>query len=395
MVITNAHIITPFRILYGSIRIRNGAIVEIVEDNLKPYSGEEHMDVGGNYLAPGFIDIHVHGGGGFDFMDNTEEAFIRITQTHAQYGTTAMLPTSLTSDTSELVRLLETYKSVLHNNLVHTRLLGIHLEGPYFAMNQRGAQDSRFIRNPDPQEYLPILENYAPYIARWSAAPELPGALEFGKAAQQAGIMVSIAHTDALYEDVVRSLESGFSLATHLYSGMSGMVRKNAYRYAGTIETCLLLDEIPVELIADGIHLPRPFLQLILKNKGTDKIVLVTDAMRASGTDATHSRLGSVWHGLDVIIEDNIAKLPDRSSFAGSVATADILIRTMVNVAGVGLADAVKMLTYNPAKLLGKESEIGSVGIGKKADIVVFDDNIQVQYTIIDGKVIYDSNKRS
>lgn len=390
MVIRNAKIITPYRLMHnGSVRIKDGLIQEVAEGEIDILAGEEAIDAQGNYLSPGFIDLHVHGGGGYDFMDADEQSFAGITDCHARYGTTAMMPTSLTSDADQMEKLLATYADFVRDGAKGVRLLGMHLEGPYFAMSQRGAQDPAFIRNPDETEYLPLLRKYGHLIARWSAAPELPGALAFGRTLIDFGIIPSLAHTDAVYEEILKGMESGFTLATHLYSGMSGMTRKNAYRYAGAIESCLLLDQITAELIADGIHLPEPFLKLIVKTKGTDRIILVTDAMRAAGTSLSESILGDSQHGIRVIIEQGVAKLPDRSSFAGSVATANQLVRTMVNVAGVSLIEAVQMITINPARIAKRDHEIGSIAVGKKADLVLFDEQIDVKLTMVEGTIIF------
>ncbi|MCW8313396.1 N-acetylglucosamine-6-phosphate deacetylase [Sphingobacterium sp. InxBP1] len=390
LTITNAKIIMPDHILEpGAVSIADGRIVNISDrPSMSRVSGEQ-LDAEGLYLAPGFIDIHVHGGGGADFMDSTVEAFLRIAETHIQYGTTAMLPTTLTSSTSDLIALFSTYEEAMRINDRGARFLGLHLEGPYFAMNQRGAQDPRYIRAPDPQEYEPILAQYHQLIARWSAAPELPGALEFGQKVRMYGILLALAHTDAIYEEILPAVDSGYRLATHLYSGMSGMTRRNAYRYAGTIESCLLLDAIDVEIIADGVHLPEPFLKLIHKVKGTSKTILITDAMRAAGMPAGDSILGSLKNGIEVIVEDGVAKLPDRSSFAGSVATADRLIRTMINQGGASLVEAVQMMTVNPARVLGRDHEIGSIAVGKTADLVLFDENIQIQSAFVSGEIRY------
>ncbi|MGJ1193430.1 N-acetylglucosamine-6-phosphate deacetylase [Sphingobacterium siyangense] len=391
--IKNAKLILPCgSIISGGILVKDGKINAVFRDEKINTDGDYVIiDAQGLYLSAGFIDIHVHGGGGFDFMDCDPEEYRHIANVHARYGTTSMLPTSLTSNAEHLKLLLETYSTLMKKEDFRSRFLGLHLEGPYFALNQRGAQDPKYIRDPDPKEYMPILKKYAPLIARWSAAPELEGALDFGRELLKYGVIPSLAHTDAVYADIVSGLDAGYKLATHLYSGMSGMFRKNAFRYAGAIESCLLLDEITAEIIADGIHLPEPFLKLIVKVKTVNRIVLVTDAMRAAGTNDTRSKLGDRKEGLDVIIEQDVAKLPDRSSFAGSVATADRLIRTMVNVAGVTLPEAVKMLTINPAKVIGVEGSLGSIEVGKIANIILFDQDITIKLTMVDGNIIYSS----
>ena len=385
--IFNGKIITPEKIIDGgSVMITGGTISSISENNMESGKAVE-IDAQGNYISPGFIDIHVHGGGGYDFMDGNQEAFLKIAETHARYGTTAMLPTTLTSTKAEILHILDVYEEANRHNTHGARFLGMHLEGPYFAMSQRGAQDPRYIRNPDPAEYRDILSKSS-CIKRWSAAPELEGAVEFGKYVKSKGVLPAIAHTDAIYEEVITAFESGYTLATHLYSAMSGVTRRNAFRYAGVIESAFLIDEMDVEIIADGLHLPAPLLKLVYKIKSANHTALITDAMRAAGTGVRESVLGNIDSGIRVIIEDGVAKLPDRSAFAGSIATADMLVRTMVYTAGVSLMDSVKMMTSTPARIMGISEKKGEIAVGKDADIVIFDKNIHVTMTMIGGKVI-------
>ncbi len=386
--IYNGKIITPFKIIEnGCVLIIGDTITEVSEKNIE-ISGAIEIDAKGKYVAPGFIDIHVHGGGGCDFMDATETAFLTIAETHARHGTTAMLPTTLTSTKELLLQTLDAFESANKKNVNGAQLLGMHLEGPYISMNQIGAQDPRFIRNPNPDEYKEILSKYS-CIKRWSAAPELKGAIEFGRYLKTKNILPAIAHTDAIYEEVFEAFNNGYTLITHLYSAMSGVTRRNAYRYAGVIESAYIIDEIDVEIIADGVHLPPPLLKLVYKIKGAERIALITDAMRAAGTNARESILGDVSNGLKVIIEDGVAKLPDRSAFAGSIATANRLVRTMITMADVSLIDAIKMITYTPARILNIADKKGSIEIDKDADIIIFDENINIETTIIKGKICY------
>src|SRR5258705_6607663 len=220
--------------------------------------------------------------------------------------------------------------------------------------------------------------------------PELKGAIEFGRYLKSKGILAALAHTDAVYEEALEAFENGYTLATHLYSAMSGVTRRNAFRYAGVIESAFLIDEMDVEIIADGIHLPSPLLKLVYKIKGADKIALITDAMRAAGMPPGESVLGNIDTGLKVIVEDGVAKLPDRSSFAGSVATADRLVRTMTQLADVPLTDAIRMITSTPARIMGVGSKKGSLVAGKDADLVIFDRDINIEMTLIKGRVVYD-----
>lgn len=385
--ISNGNVITPQGILEATDVLIEKNIIKAIDKNIQAVDAVK-IDATGFYVSPGFIDIHVHGGGGADFMDGTEEAFLQVAATHARYGTTAMLPTTLTSSKEELFNTIDVYKAANQNNKSGSKFLGLHLEGPYLSINQCGAQDPKYIRNPDPAEYKEVLA-YTDSIKRWSAAPELDGAIEFAKYLKEKNILVALAHTDAIYEEVLKGFENGYTLATHFYSAMSGVTRRNAFRYAGAVEAGYLIDEMDVEIIADGIHLPAPLLQLVYKIKGAERTALITDAMRAAGTDVKESTLGSLNNGLKVIVEDGVAKLPDRSSFAGSVATADRLVRNMVNMAGVSLEQAIKMMTETPARILQMENRIGSIQRGYAADIVLFDENINIQYTIVDGSIVY------
>src|SRR5690606_31088357 len=193
--ITNGKVITPFKIIpNGTVLVEDNKITAVSERDIA-VEDVEIIDAKGLYVSPGFIDIHVHGGGGHDFMDGEGDGFLKIAELHAQYGTTAMVPTTLTSETEQLIKTLDLYEQADKNNKKGAQFLGLHLEGPYFAMNQRGAQDPRYIRDPDPSEYREILQR-ADLIARWSAAPERSGAMEFGRYLREKGVLAAIAHTD-------------------------------------------------------------------------------------------------------------------------------------------------------------------------------------------------------
>lgn len=387
--IFNGNIITPNGILNnGCLLVEDGRILEVADRYIEA-EGFIGTDAEGQYVSPGFIDLHIHGGGGADFMDATPEAFITIASTHAQYGTTAMTPTTLTAEADGLFKALDAYASVKGSDYNGADLIGMHLEGPYFALNQRGAQDPRYIRNPNPEEYKHII-SYFPHIVRWSAAPELPGALDFGRYLLSKGILPAIAHTDALYDDVVNAVDAGYSLATHLYSSMTGVVRKNLRRHAGVVESVFLIDELDAEIIADGVHLPAALLKLVKKIKGTEHTALITDAMRAAGMPPGDTVLGPINGGLSVYSDGEVAMLHDRSSFAGSVATADRLVRNMINLADVSLTDAVKMITETPARIMNIADKKGSLQKGKDADIIFFNNDIQVTTTIVKGKKVFE-----
>jgi N-acetylglucosamine-6-phosphate deacetylase len=384
----NGKIITPQGLIEGGcILVSKGKIVEVSERDIE-FEGAVEIDAKGNYIAPGFIDIHVHGGGGHDFMDNTLEAFLGVAELHAQYGTTALMPTTLSCEKADLIETLDLYEKADSQNTQGAQFIGLHIEGPYFAMKQRGAQDPRYIRNPIVEEYTEIL-NHSKSIKRWSAAPELKGALEFGDYLKSKNVLAAIAHTDAIYEEALAAFEKGFTHATHFYSCMSSVSRRDAFRYAGVVEAAYLLDGMTVEIIADGIHLPPPLLKLVYKIKGANNTALITDAMRAAGMPPGMSILGSKKNGMAVIVEDNVAKLTDRSAFAGSVVTADRLVANMINLAEISLLDAVKMMSLTPARIMKLDGSKGSLVAGKDADIVVFDQNINIQLTVVNGRIVY------
>lgn len=389
LLIQHATLVLPDRVVPDAFLIINeGKIIFIGMGDYPSSLSDIVIDAQENYVAPGFIDIHSHGAGGYDFMDNTVEAYLGAAKMHATHGTTALYPTTLAGTNEELFATFKAYKKALKLNTTGSTFMGLHLEGPYFSYEQRGAQDPKYLRNPQPEEYNKIL-SACKDIRRWSIAPELPGALDFGRTLASLGILPSIAHTNATYEEVLDAYEAGFTHITHLYSCMSTVTRRNAFRYAGVVEAAWLVDGMTVELIADGVHLPKPLLQLAYKIKGPDKIALCTDSMRGAGMPDGPSILGSVNNGQHVIIEDGVAKLPDRTAFAGSVATTDRLVRTMVHLAEVPLVDAVRMMTLTPAKIMKIDETKGSIAIGKDADLVIFDENICIKNTIINGNVVY------
>jgi N-acetylglucosamine-6-phosphate deacetylase len=389
--IFNGRIITPYRLIpNGTIVVEGGKIAAVGKSNVE-VPGAVEIDAKGAIISPGFIDLHVHGGGGYSFLDGSVNAFLKVAEMHAQHGTTSMYPTALSGDIEELNKNLEIYELANNHNKKGAEFQGVFLEGPYYSMKQKGAQDPRYIRDPNPKEYKEILDRTS-VIKRWDSAPEREGALEFARYLQSKGILPSMGHTNAVYEEVLIAFENGYKLATHLYSGMAGVTRRDSFRFAGGVESAFLIDEMSVEVIADGKHLPASLLKLIYQRKGPDRIAMVTDSMRAAGMPDGESVLGSLENGIKVIVEDGVAKLPDRKSFAGSVATTDRLVRTMRNLADVPLTDAVRMMSSTPANIMGISDRKGSLVPGKDADILIFNDDIRIDKTIIGGEVIYSNN---
>ena len=387
-IFTNARIVLPDTILDDHyLSVKNGVIESIGKGtpDRKQLNSCTTVDCGGQYLSPGFIDIHCHGGGGADFMDGHMEDILTAARAHLIHGTTGICPTTLTCSDEELFTFFESFRQAREVTEQMPHLLGIHLEGPYFSPAQAGAQPPKYLVHPSPEHYHEILRRGQGNIVRWSAAPELPGALELGDELAGKGIKVSMGHSDAGFEDIVNAMEHGYSQITHFYSAMSTITRKRGRRVLGLIECGYLFDRLKVEIIADGIHLPPELLKLILKCKNHDDICLVTDSMRGAGMPDGPSLLGSKKNGVPVIIEDGIANMPDFSSFAGSVATTDRLVRVMVQKAGLPVWEAVKMASLNPASFLGIQETYGSIQPGKSADLLIFDDDIRISSVYVSG----------
>ncbi len=378
----------------GEDGIRRGLGVWFRDGRILAVTGEEHphdasadrvIDAKGAYLSPGWIDIHTHGAGGADFLDGTPDAYRTAARTHAAHGTTTLLPTTTSVDAARIVTSAAALDAVRDDPDLPD-MPGLHLEGPYLAVSQKGAQEDRFIHPFDEAETDAILAA-SDRILRWTAAPELPGADAFAARLRARGILPCIGHTDADFAEAERAYRMGFTHVTHLYSCMSTVHRVNAYRVAGVLEAAYYLDGMTAELIADGCHLPPELLRFAVKFKGRERLALVTDSMRAAGGPEGPSILGARENGLPVIIEEGVAKLLDRSAFAGSVATADRLVRTAAG-AGIPLADAVYMMTAAPARIVGL-SDRGTLTPGARADFTLFDDDVRVTATVVLGRVIF------
>lgn len=376
--IYNGHILTPEGwINSGSVVIEDGRIDEVTRSSHIIDRADVKVDAEGMHVVPGGIELHCHGGGGSDFMEGTEEAFRTAVNAHMRHGTTAIFPT-LSSATLPLIeKACETCSQMMRQP--GTAIMGLHLEGPYFNPRKAGAQMPDAIRMPDPSEYTHIVEDYD-CLRRWDVAPELPGAIEMGHYITGKGIIAAIGHTAAEYPDVKAAYEAGYSHVTHFYNGMPGFHNVREYKHAGTVEAVYLLENMTVEMIADGIHVPIPILRLIHRMKGVERTALITDALAVTASDSNRA------FDPRVIIEDGVCKLSDRSALAGSIATMDRLIRTCVRQAGIPLHDAVRMASETPARIMGIYDRKGSIQRGKDADILLFDDNIDLHAVYAMGK---------
>ncbi len=342
----------------------------------------EVLDAEGLYLTPGFVDIHVHGGGGADFMDGTAEAFHTACKAHALYGTTSLVPTTFAGTLEEQSTFFKAYRKA-KKTPKGAKMLGVHLEGPYLSPQQSGSFVQEYLRTPAKEEYQKTLK-WQKDILRWSIAPELEGALEMGQYLAERGIVASIAHSNATSALVHQAVDSGYSLVTHLYMGMSIVHRINGVRVGGVVEAAFLQDELSVELLSDGVHLPLDMIEMVYKIKGADKVALITNAMRPAGKPLEECLIGGKKSGRRVTIADGVAKLMDGRILAGSTATADKILQTAVR-AGISLGEAVTMFTETPARLMGKYPEAGTLEPGQAADFVLLDKDLQVVATYIDG----------
>ena len=382
--LTGGMVISEGKKFESDIYLKDDKIFAITNDKL---DFDKEIDISGKNVSAGFIDIHIHGAGNCDFLDNTEEAYLTVAKTVAEHGATSIIPTVTSSTKEEMQDAISVFEKVKNVQYDGANMLGLHYEGPYFSPEQKGAQKECFLRNFDIEEYGKILEG-TDCVLRWTAAPELPGSAEFGKYLTDRGILPCIGHSNANGQEVEEAFKNGFSLVTHLYSCTSIVHRKNGYRYIGIVEAAYLNDDMFVEIIADGTHLPADLLKLIYKIKGPKKTILVTDSMRGAGMPDGPSMLGGMENGLEVIIEDDVAKLPDRTAFAGSVAFCDRLVRNMIKLANVSIEDAVMMATQTPAEALGIKNK-GIIKEGFDADLVVFDDDVNVYKTFVGGRAVY------
>mgnify|MGYP004514579313 FL=1 len=365
-----------------SIYINGDKIIAVTEEQM-PY--EKEIDAKGNYVSAGFIDIHVHGGGGHDFTDGGTQPILAAASFHAEHGTTTIVPTMPAASLQQIKIFLDDVRAAIEESSKNINIYGAHLEGPYLSSQQCGALNVNDMQPPNKTEYEKITEDYRDVLKRWTFAPELSGSAEFYHYLKSKDIIGSVGHSNAVFNDVERVYDDGCRLVTHLYSAMSTITRKNGFRRLGVVESALLLDDMMVELITDLRHLPAELIRLIYKIKGVDNICLITDAMRGAGMPDGPSVLGDSKSGIPCVIEDGVAKLTDRSAFAGSVATADRLSREGVKNVGLDVARTVKMMTINPARVMGMQNK-GDIKEGMDADVVIFDDDIQIKKVLIMGK---------
>ncbi|WP_353095328.1 N-acetylglucosamine-6-phosphate deacetylase [Tissierella praeacuta] len=376
--IKNINLISPYEIFFSYCVVVNGKkIVEIgTEDNINMEDIDLVIDGKGNFLVPGFIDIHNHGNMGFDIMDSTEEAIDNMGKFHLQNGVTSYLGTVITSsyeNMSNAIKNLADYK----NKEELSQLIGIHLEGPFFSLKKKGAQPSKYVKNPDIEEIEEIVNISKGRLKMVSIAPEISGALDIISYLKSNDITVALAHSNASFEKTESGINYGATVATHLYNGM----REFNHREPGIIGAALLDERVYCEIIYDRIHLHDGAVKIALKMKGTDKIVLISDAMMAAGLSDGDYDLG----GQKVIVKDSIARL-ETGNLAGSTLNLRDAVYNIIHYLDVPMKDAIKMASLSPAKAIGIHKYKGSIEIGKDADMLLIDKNINILGTMVMGK---------
>ena len=382
--IINGQILTPQGWLKdGSVLINDGKILEITNSDLAVI-GATVIDAKGMFIVPGFVSMHCHGGGGHDFTEGTTEAFKEAVAAHLKHGSTTIFPT-LSSTTFENIRLAAATCDQLMAEDADTTIMGLHIEGPYLNENMAGTQWKEFLKNPDPEEYKALVES-TKCIKRWDISPELPGAHDFARYMTSKGILTAITHTEAEYQEIKDAFAAGFTHAAHFYNAMPGFHKRREYKYEGTVESVYLMDDMSVEVIADGVHLPATILKLVYKVKGVEKTCLVTDSLKFAGYT------GETINDPNYVIENGVCKWADRQTLAGSIATADVLVQTMVKKAGIPLEDAVRMASETPARLTGIADSKGTLEKGKDADIVIIDNDVNVRCVFTKGKEVEGTN---
>ena len=380
--IINGKIFTPQGwIEDGSVLIRDNHILEVTNCDLS-LIGAKQVDARGMYIVPGYVCMHAHGGGGHDFTECTEEAFRKAISAHQKHGATSIFPTVSSSTFEEIKQGVAICEKLMEEEC--SPVLGLHLEGPYLNPKRASDQFGDKLAEPDKETYTALVES-TDCIKRWDASPELPGALDFARYLKSKGILATISHTEAEYQEVKDAYEAGFTHVSHFYNGMPGFHKCREYKYEGTVESVYLVDDMTIELIADGRHLPDTILKLAYKVKGVEKTSLVTASLAYAAVDA------SEVNDPDIVIEDGVCKSRDLKQLVGSVATMDVLVQNMVK-AGVPLEDVLRMASETPAKLMGVYDRKGSLEKDKDADILILDKKLRIRAAWSMGQMIEGTN---
>jgi len=375
MLIKNCNIIYLNRIEQGSLLIEHGKIKEI---NPLTYNNEDILDANGLYVSPGFIDVHIHGAGGFDTMDGTIDAINNIAKTIVKHGTTSFTPTTMTVSIEAIHKSMKVIKKLKETGTEGAHVLGAHLEGPFINPEAIGAQNSDYLLSPTISAYNEMVEGCGDAVVSITLAPEISGAKELIKYLSEKGIVCSIGHTKATYEEAIDAVEWGICHSTHLYNAMTPFNHRNPGVVGAIFDS-----NITTETISDGIHISYPSLRIAYKQKSTDNVLLITDAMMACSMIDGEYSLG----GQSVTVIGGAARLKN-GALAGSVLTLDKAVNNVYKNSTLPLYEIVKMASYNGAKHCKVHNRKGQIKEGYDADLILFDDNINIKKVFVLGKEV-------
>ena len=375
----NGRILTPKGWLDGGSIVTDGNRIRCVSNIDLHVVGAEIIDVNGGYIVPGGIDMHTHGGGGRDFIEGCEDAFREAVSAHLKHGTTSIYPTLSSSTIPTIEAACNVCEKLMAE--ANSPVLGLHIEGSYINPKEAGAQNPVLIKAPVIYEYETLLSKYK-CIKRWDEAPELPGSVRFIKTCNMHGVLTALTCTRATYKDVVEAHKAGMTHAAHFYNAMPVVYKEHEFKVPGTVESVYAMQDMTVEVIADGLHVPPVMLKVVHKIKGVERMALITDSLAYAASE------GDVSAEPRVIMEDGVCKLADRSALAGSIATMDTIIRTCIQKANIPMEDVFRMASETPAKIMGVFDRKGSIEEGKDADIIVFDRDINLSYVMQMGNEV-------
>lgn len=381
-------LITPRSTLQGvNLLVQDGTLHGLyLGQGPEPAAGDALIDATDHIVGPGLVDLHVHGGGGHDTMDGTPAAIMGLAAFHARHGTTALLPSTVSAPAEEVHRALAAVGEAMAGEPGGARILGAHVEGPFLSQAKRGAHLARHVHAPDPERTHWLFEHLGA-VRSVTLAPELPGALELTRQLRMEGVLISLGHSTAGEDLVNQAVLAGATHVTHLYNGMSAMEKVGALRRVGMVEAALAQADLSVEVIADGFHVPPLVLQAVVKLKGVEQTALVTDAIRAAGLPEGRYMLGGE-DGMGVTVSGGQA-LSDEGGLGGSIATMDQLLRNAVRLLQLPLPAAWQMASLTPARILGLDGRLGQIAVGKQADLLILDHDLEVVATIVGGQVVY------
>lgn len=376
--IRNVRLIIGTEPAAGSVLVRDGHIHAVgSEEAFAAQAADVQLDGGGRLLIPGMIDVHIHGAEGFDMMDGRLQSVEAVSKACARTGCTSFLATSVTSSLDDLMAMIESVSQVIGKE-PGASIVGLHLEGPYLNVKRKGMQNERFLRHPDADEMNRVLQKAGSLVRMVTLAPELPGGLEMVTFLKERGIVVAVAHSDATYEEAKEAFRIGASHVTHCFNGM----RPIHHRDPGVVVAAMEEPHVSVQAIVDNVHLHPAIVRLLYREKGPDRMVLITDALQAMGMgDGTY-----LFGGHEVKVSQGVAKLADGTLASSTVTMNEALAKTVQ--AGIPLKDAVTMATQTPADVLGLKTK-GRLAPGADADLVLLDDKFEVLWTMVGGELVY------